>query len=179
MIILDEWKAHEEEIQMLLEATFAASEGLEEGQLIGTLARNLLATTPEDDIRVFTIVAETRLLACSIFTRLSFTQDARCAFLLSPMAVSTKEQGKGLGKALLNHALDALKRSHVDLAVTYGDPAYYGQVGFMPVAHAVLPAPFELQQPEGWLARSLTGLAISPVSGKSICAAALNDASYW
>jgi putative acetyltransferase len=33
--------------------------------------------------------------------------------------------------------------------MTYGDPAYYGKVGFLPVAEHVVPAPFPLSMPIG------------------------------
>lgn len=39
-------------IAELFKATFSASEGVEEGALIGDLARRLMAETPAQDLRV-------------------------------------------------------------------------------------------------------------------------------
>jgi putative acetyltransferase len=36
-----------------------------------------------------------------------------------------------------------------------------------------------LQRPEGWLAQSLTGKAIQPITGPSSCVEALNKPEYW
>jgi hypothetical protein len=41
------------------------------------------------------------------------------------------------------------KKQGIDTFMTYGDPAYYGKVGFLPVAEHVVPAPFPLSMPIG------------------------------
>ena len=54
--------------------------------------------------------------------------------MMAPVAVATAHQGKGIGQRLISHGLDALRREGVDIAVTYGDPAFHGRVGFKPVS---------------------------------------------
>ncbi len=167
------------EITALFKATFAASEGAEEGALIAALAGALLSRTPPEDLRVFLAEEGSAPIGAAIFTRLHFGGDDRPAFLLSPMAVATDHQGKGVGQALLIAALDSLRAEGIDIAVTYGDPAFYGKVGFTPVSTETVPAPHPLNQPEGWIAQSLTGAPLRPLQGPATCASALNDPAYW
>ena len=169
----------EQEIVDLFTATFTASEGAEEGALIGGLVRELLGNTAPGDIRVFTAREEDRPAGAAVFTRLRYDGDTRTVFLLSPMAVATDRQGEGVGQALLRHALAALREEGVDVAMTYGDPAFYGRVGFKPVSEDTAPPPQPLSQPEGWIGQSLTGPELTPLGGRCTCVAALNDPAFW
>lgn len=168
-----------DQIVQLFKDTFTASEGEEEGALIGDLAHDLLSKTPRDDIRVFTSQDGDVLRACAIFTRLRFERDQRKAFLLSPMAVASDCQGKGIGQRLLNHALRALQGEGADIAITYGDPGFYGRVGFVPVTTETVPAPLPLSMPQGWIAQSLTDAPLTPLAGPSVCVPALNRPEVW
>lgn len=53
-------KGREEDIIALFTSTFTASEGMEEGALIGDLVRNLLAGTAEMDLFVFSAEEDAR-----------------------------------------------------------------------------------------------------------------------
>ncbi|WBL33302.1 N-acetyltransferase [Sinirhodobacter sp. HNIBRBA609] len=169
----------EGEIVALFEATFAASEGKDEGALIGDFVRDLLGNTPEADLRVFCAQDGGALIGAGIFSRLHYPEDPRGVFILSPMAVATERQGQGVGQALLRAALAALKSEGVDVAVTYGDPAYYGRVGFAPITEAQARAPLPLSFPHGWLGRSLTEEAMPALAGPSRCVSALSRPELW
>jgi len=172
-------KGHAEEIAGLFSATFTDSEGEEEGRLIETLARNMIATTKEDDLYVFSSWDGSVLTGCIIFSRLTFDQDDRAVFVLAPVAVATGRQGQGVGQRLLRFGLEALRDSGADVAITYGDPTYYAKVGFAPITEAMAKAPLPLSQPEGWLAQSLTDKQLEPLKGPSRCVQALNSRDYW
>jgi predicted N-acetyltransferase YhbS len=172
-------KGREEEIIRLFTAAFAASEGMEEGALIGDLVRNLLAGTAEKDLFVFTAEEDGNIVGSIVFSRLIYEQDDRTVFVLAPVAVATDRQGKGIGQRLLNHGLAALRSVGVDIVMTYGDPNYYARVGFMPISEADAQAPFPLNHPEGWLGQSLTDRAMTPLKGPSRCVEALNDPRFW
>jgi predicted N-acetyltransferase YhbS len=169
----------ESEIIDLVTATFTASEGEEEGALIGELARNLLGGTAEQDLFVFTAEEDGAIIGAIVFSRLTFAQDDRPVFVLAPVAVATDRQGQGIGQQLLAHGLAALRGGGVDIAITYGDPNYYAKVGFMPISEADAQAPFPLKQPEGWLAQSLTDRAMTTLKGPSRCVEALNNPVFW
>ena len=93
--------------------------------------------------------------------------------------MATAHQGKGIGQRLIAHGLDALRQEGVDIAVTYGDPAFYGRVGFKPVSEADLPAPQPLNQPQGWIAQSLTDAPLTPLAGPAACVPAFDDPALW
>lgn len=169
----------EQDIKDLVISTFTDSEGSDEGELIGELVRKLLSDTAPDDIQVFLARAGDELVGAAVFTRLTYPDDPRVVFLLSPMAMATRWQGKGVGQRLLTHALDLLREGGVDVAITYGDPAFYGKVGFKPLSQSIARPPLPLSQSEGWIGQSLTKEPLAALSGTSICVAALNDPSFW
>lgn len=174
-----DYRAHAEAIVALFGATFAASEGPEEGARIGTLARRLVAETPAGDLCVFTAWEAGELVGAICFTRMTFPSDPRTVFLLAPVAVATGWQRRGIGQKLIAHGLDAIRQEGADIAVTYGDPAFYGRVGFRPVSEAVLSPPQPLSLPHGWIARSLTQAPLTPVVGQCRCVAAFDDPALW
>lgn len=169
----------EQSIIDLFAATFTASEGADEGALIGGLVGDLLADTTSADIRVFCAEDDGQVVGAVAFTRLTYPEDPRSVVLLSPMAVATQRQQQGVGQALLTHALAALRSERVDVAVTYGDPEYYRQVGFMPITEDQARAPLPLSFPHGWLGQSLTGLPMPALQGPSMCVSALNRTDVW
>ena len=172
-------KGLEQEIIDLFTATFTASEGAEEGVLIGDLVRNLLGVTAEDDLFVFTAQDDGRIVGGIIFSRLTYYQDDRTVFVLAPVAVAADRQGQGIGQKLLTHGLTTLHSAGVDVAVTYGDPNYYSKVGFTPINEFFAQAPFKLNHPEGWLGQSLTDEKMKPLKGPSACVSALDNSAFW
>lgn len=172
-------KGREAEIIALFTASFAASEGEEEGVVIGGLARKLLGGTAESDLFVFTAEEDGTIIGGVVCSRLTYEQDERTVFVLGPVAVATDRQGEGVGQRLLSHGLAALRSAGVDVAMTYGDPNYYAKVGFFPISEENAPAPLPLKHPEGWLAQSLTDRAIATLKGPSRCVDALNDPVFW
>ena len=166
-------------LDALFADTFTASEGAEEGAMVGGLVRGLLATTPEGERRVFVAHEGGLPLAAALFTRLHFADPAPVVFLLSPMAVATARQGQGLGQALLRKALADLRAEGAEAAITYGDPAFYGRVGFHPLTVDQAPPPQPLSLPQGWIGESLTGAPLPALRGPSRCAPALDDPAFW
>lgn len=171
--------AHQSAIASLFTATFTASEGPDEGAMIGSLAGNLMRETAEGDIHVFAAHEGDALVGAIIFSRLTYAGDGRQVFVLGPVAVATDHQGKGVGQKLIAHGLDALRAGGVDIAVTYGDPAFYGRTGFAPITQELVPAPFDLQYPHGWLGQSLTDTPIGTLAGPCRCVPAFDDPAFW
>ena len=160
-------------------AVFTESEGAEEGALIGNLVRQMLHGTPERDLFVFIAEDAGEIVGSVIFSRLIYDQDERVVFILSPLAVATEHQAKGIGQGLVTYGLKALEAAHVDVAVTYGDPGYYSKVGFSQISEPFAAAPFTLTRPEGWLAQSLTDVELSPLRGSPRCVDALSNPVLW
>ncbi|MBW4466256.1 MAG: N-acetyltransferase [Pegethrix bostrychoides GSE-TBD4-15B] len=165
-------------IVLLFTSVFAKSEGEDEGALIGQLAKELLEKTDEHDLYCFTAVNNGQIVGSIFFSRLDFENGIE-SFILGPVAVHNDHQGKGIGQALINHGLSELKRRGVSVAITYGDPGFYKKVGFRPISHDSIKAPFPLSQPAGWLGQSLSGNFIETLSGNCTCVEALSDPKYW
>lgn len=102
---------------------------------------------------------------------------ATSAYILAPLAVTADQQGKGIGTALIERGLTMLNNCGVALVLVYGDPAYYSRFGFE-TGHGIR-APYELQYPEGWMARELKPGIIGNIDGTIRCAASFMSPQYW
>lgn len=167
-----------EAVVELYEKTFSASEGESEGKSIGKLVHKLIGTTEDDDIFGFCAERNDVLLGSIFFSRLTLPTEI-VAFMLSPIAVSTEHQRKGVGQALINFGLEKLKMEAVELVVTYGDPRYCSKVGFKVVSEDVIASPYPLTYPEGWQAQSLVASPLTPIRGSTQCVEAFNNREYW
>ena len=168
----------EDVVTALFSSAFTDSESETEGQSIGNLVSNILADNT-DDLLILTATEGNDLVASVIFSPMHYSADDRKVFILSPLAVTTKWQRRGIGQAIISHGLQVLRARGVDVVLTYGNPAYYGRTGFKGVSTALVPAPFPLTYPHGWLGQSLSSETLSPLKGKPSCIAALSDPSYW
>lgn len=171
-------QARDASVVELFTHTFSASEGEEEGGVIGELVQNLINTTPADDLVGYCALEDKLVVGALFFSRYSLPTDT-VVFMMAPVAVSTRHQGKGIGQRLISDSLIEIKALGVELVLTYGDPRYYAKVGFKPISESIIPAPYPLSQPKGWLARSLTSDSIAPVQGEAQCVAAFRDPAYW
>lgn len=162
----------------LFTSVFGHSEGEAEGRLIANLVAELIDTTASEQLIGFVAVNDNQIIGSIFFSAFSVVNE-QLAFILSPVAIATSEQGKGVGQTLINFGIEHLKSQSVDIVLTYGDPKYYSKVGFKQISEDVIAAPLKLSFPEGWLAQSLKGQDITPIAGPTQCVAALNDQQYW
>lgn len=171
-------EADTKQVIQLFTDVFSDSEGEAEGLVIGELVSNLISDTPDSDLLGFTARENDTLVGCIFFSRFRVPKN-QTAFILSPVAVSTSTQGTGVGQALISFGLEQLKSNGVDLAFTYGDPAYYCKTGFKQITEDIVKAPYPLSQPIGWLAQVLDGSPLKKLVGPTQCVSALSDAKYW
>lgn len=163
----------------LFKDTFTTSEGADEGALVGKLASDLLKDTPAQDLYTFAALDVGKLAGGVVFSRLTYADDPRTVFVLSPMAVATDYQRKGIGQALISHALAELKDLGVEVVMSYGDPAYYGKVGFAQISEDIAAAPLKLSFPHGWIGQSLVSDDLTSLKGTCTCVSALNNQALW
>lgn len=167
-----------QEVIKLFTDVFSESEGQEEGKIIGQLVTELINTTDSNDLLGYVSISDGRIVGSIFFSRLTLPSD-KIAFILSPVAVSSREQGKGLGQQLINFGIQQLKNHGVELVFTYGDPNFYSKVDFVKISEDVIKAPKKLTYPDGWLAQSLNNDNIASEAGVSKCVGALNKQEYW
>jgi len=167
-----------DEVTSLFASVFTSSEGEEEGRLIGNLVSSLSSGIDNQEILCFGAYEEEAIIGAIFFTRLYFNQDVK-VYMLSPVAVGTERQGKGVGKALINYGLNELKNRSVAVVITYGDPSFYSKAGFRSLSENIIQAPLKLSMPEGWLGQSLTGEPIQTINGRPTCVKEFIDPAYW
>ena len=165
-------------VAALFTSSFASSEGAQEGALVGRLATALAARIDNRDIVGIGAYEDQALIGALFLTRLHFDPPTE-AFMLSPVAVATAKQGRGMGQAMIRFGLDALSRRRVAFVVTYGDPAFYGKLGFVALSESVVPPPHPLSMPHGWLGQSLSENPIPVLQTRPACAPEFNDPAYW
>lgn len=134
----------------LFRAVFTESEGAEEGKMLEALVSKVFDSLVSPAIIGFGGYMDGELVAAIFFSQLEYPC-GEPVYLLSPVAVSTAQQRKGLGKALIEAGLEELKGTGVSVVLTYGDPAYYGRFGFETVSIDQIGAPYPLSMPIGWL----------------------------
>ena len=171
-------KSNQAEITELFTSVFSTSEGEEEGQLIGSLSKQLASNIDNQEIICFGVYNDELLIGAIFFTQLEFDKLIQ-VYMLAPVAVRTKHQGKGIGQALINYGLNELKKRSVNVVVTYGDPSFYAKVGFQPLSENVIQAPLTLSMPFGWLGQPLMEESIPAISECPGCVEAFNDPIYW
>ena len=167
-----------EEINQLFIKVFSDSEGKEEGKLIGDLTYDIMTNTDTHDIYGFIAIENEKIIGSIFFTRLTFNNGVN-AFILSPVAIHTSYQGKGIGQKLINYGISHLKENEVKIVFTYGDPKFYTKVGFKTITEKIVKAPLKMTYPKGWLAQSLVNDEIEVITGNSYCIEALNKPKYW
>lgn len=166
------------EIVELFTSVFTDSEGQAEGEIIGNLSSELANAIDGENIICFATFEQNLIIASIFFSRLYFKQ-AINVYILAPVAVSSKYQGKGIGQSLINYGLSELKNRSVDVAITYGDPSFYLKVGFSSLSEEIIQAPLKLSMPEGWLGQSLKENPILQINEKPTCVKEFDNASYW
>jgi predicted N-acetyltransferase YhbS len=86
------------------------------------------------------------------------------AILLGPLAVEPALQGRGIGKALVRHSLDAARAAGHRVCVVVGDPNYYRPFGFISASAQGLSLPGPVE-PERFQVLALAPGALEEVYG--------------
>jgi predicted N-acetyltransferase YhbS len=84
------------------------------------------------------------------------------ALLLGPLAVDARHRGRGLGSALMRHAIASAKANGARAILLVGDEPYYARFGFAKVEGLALPGPVD---PDRFLALELEAGALQAASG--------------
>lgn len=162
----------------LFRRVFTESESLEEGESLAQLVSALIPLTESENVACFGAFEEGDLVGSIFLSPLTYP-DGSVVYLLSPVAVSSSLQGKGVGTGLIKHVMDSLKGSDSELVVTYGDPAFYGRLGFETIDARELAAPVELSMPFGWQVVNVNGYPVNAPAGKPTCVEPFRATGLW
>jgi putative acetyltransferase len=113
--------------------------------------------------------------------RLSGTQDTASIVILAPLAIVPDAQKQGIGGKLIEQGLEFLSKSRVDLVFVLGHPEFYPRYGFKPAGRLGFEAPYPIpdEHADAWMVQALKSDVIGAVSGKVVCADALNKPEHW
>ncbi len=99
--------------------------------------------------------------------------------ILAPLAVVPEAQRRGIGGNLIEHGINRLGESGVELVFVLGHPEYYPRHGFEPASRLGLAAPYPISLEDAWMVRALRPGVIGAVQGAIVCADAMSKPEYW
>lgn len=166
------------EISNFFYDVFFQSEGKQEGLTLQELTLQLTDQIQDPSILGIKAHSNSEILGSLFLTQLQF-QEGIQAYLLAPVGVHPNHQGKKIGTQLIEHAIQYLKSQDTPFLMTYGDPKYYSRFGFQGVSEQVLPPPFPLSQPEGWMYRGIKLNRVPVITGKALCVEPFNQRNLW
>jgi putative acetyltransferase len=147
------------------------------------LVRDLLNDPSAKPVLSLLAFNEDRAVGHILFTtaRLSGTREKVSMTILAPLAIVPDAQRQGVGGKLIEHGLGLLSESGVDLVFVLGHPKYYPRHGFKPAGRLGFEATYPIpdEHADAWMVQALRPGVIGIVSGKVICADALNKPEYW
>ena len=84
-----------------------------------------------------------------------------------------------IGKKIIKFGIKYLKEHKVDILMTYGDPSYYSKIGFKKTKVSMIPAPYKLSQPIGWLINKISSKKINKFKSKPNCVRPFRNKKLW
>ena len=147
------------------------------------LVRDLLHDHSARPLLSLLALKNDRAVGHILFTkaRLSGTQDTASIVILAPLAILPDAQKQGIGGKLIEKGLELLSTSGVDLVFVLGHPEYYPRYGFKPAGNLGFEAPYPIPDvhANAWMVQGLRSGVIDTISGKVICADALDKPEHW
>lgn len=147
------------------------------------LVRDLLHDFSAKPVLSLLAFQKNRALGHILFTtaQLSSSQGSASIVILAPLAIVPDAQKQGIGGKLIEKGLEHLSKSGVDLVFVLGHPEYYPRYGFKPAGGLGFEAPYPIPDvhANAWMVQALRLGVIGSVSGKVICADALNKPEHW
>lgn len=147
------------------------------------LVRELLHDPSAKPLLSLLALKKGRAVGHILFTsaHLSDSKDAASIVILAPLAIVPDSQKQGIGGKLIEHGLALLSRSGVDLVFVLGHPEYYPRYGFTPAGQIGFEAAYPIpdEHAGAWMVQALRSGVMGTVSGKVICADALNKPEHW
>ena len=164
-------------IELFFKKVFTQSEGKKEGKIVSKLSFKLAKLIDGENVIGIEAKIKTKIVGYIFLTTLQYKEDC-LVYLLAPVAVDNNFQKKGIGKKIIQFALNYLKKQKVDLLMTYGDPSYYSKSGFKKTNISLIPAPYKLSQPIGWLVNKISFKKLK-IKSKPKCVLPFRNKKLW
>jgi predicted N-acetyltransferase YhbS len=175
-------KAFESDKQAISDVVIAAF-GDVQGQEIADLITGLLADPSAQPLLSLVVTADDNVVGHILFTnaRMKHSQRIVSSAILAPLSVHPDYQNQGIGGQLIKEGLKQMKAAGVELVFVLGHPGYYPKYGFSAAGIEGFDAPYPIppENSGAWMVQELHPGVIGHVSGRVICADALNDPVHW
>ena len=165
-------------VQQFFKKVFTKSESTKEGNIVGNLSYKLSKLIDDENIIGIEGKINNKIVANIFLSKLYFKEDY-LVYLLAPVAIDRNYQRKGLGQKIIQYGIKYLKKQKVDLLMTYGDPNYYSKSGFKKTKVTLIPAPYKLSQPIGWLANKISSKRSIKLKSKPSCVLPFRNKKLW
>ena len=157
--------------------------GADEGGVIATLVEDLLDDPTAAPVLSLGAEVDDRLVGHVLFTKVEIAgaDEAVRARILAPLAVLPGDQGRGIGRRLVDEGLRLLRDAGVELVFVLGHPGYYPRCGFFPAGALGFDAPYPIleKNADAWMVQELNGDGVGRIRGTVQCAKALDRPEYW
>lgn len=178
MIIREAVKADLEELLNVAKEAFGQNEGPE----IFKLINDLLSDPTARPLLSLVALKDEKIIGHILFTSAQLDTDSDLDIqLLAPLAVLPEEQNREIGSRLIEKGLQILTRKGVKLVFVLGHPNYYPRFGFKVAGRLDLEAPYPIpdEVAAAWMVRELSPGLAGKLTGKILCADAINRPEYW
>lgn len=163
-------------IQRVIEAAFSQNES----KVISKFTAELLSEVSTPLIKSLVAELEDEVVGFVSFSPIFLNSPANInGYILAPLAVSPKNQKKGIGSKLIKKGIHLLSKDKVDILLVYGDPNYYGRFGFKKQTARPFIPPFPLTYDSGWQGVTLSNREVKNTSIPFSCVNALNNPDLW
>lgn len=175
-------KAFDSDKQAISDVVIAAF-GEMQGQEIGNLITDLLEDPSAQPLLSLVVTADGKVIGHILLSnsRINHSQRIVSSAILAPLSVHPAYQNQGIGGRLIREGLTQLKAACVELVFVLGHPGYYPKYGFSAAGTKGFDAPYPIppENSGAWMVQELYPGVIGQVSGRVICADALNDPKHW
>lgn len=175
-------RALDSDKQAITDVVIAAF-GDQQGREIADLVTELLADPGAQPLVSLVATADDHVVGHILFTsvQLNYSPRVVSSAILAPLSVHPDCQNQGIGGRLIQEGLKQLKASGVELVFVLGHPGYYPKYGFSGAGSKGLDAPYPIppENSDAWMVQELQPGVIGHVSGRVICADALNNPRHW
>jgi predicted N-acetyltransferase YhbS len=160
-------------------SAFGDTEGPEIVQLIA----DLLVDGSAQPVLSLVATIDKSIIGYILFSKVRVWQSGQdvSAALLAPLAVHPGYQSQRIGGQLVTEGLRQLSESGVDLVFMLGHPGYYPRFGFSEAGIVGFEAPYPIPHKNAgaWMVQELHPGVIDGLSGRVVCADALDDPRFW
>ncbi len=173
-------EALDADLNDVLSVERAAFGGEDEAELV----KNLLNDPSAKPTLSLLAFKEERAVGHILFTAVHLLTDEPntiLASILAPLAVIPETQKQGIGGKLIERGLQMLSDAGVELVFVLGYPSYYPRHGFETAGCLGFEASYPIPEKDAdaWMVQALRPGVIGSVTGKVICANALDRPEYW